>query len=77
MGADELENFAGEQAGEIMPTAEFQAWRKRNRLSLTKSAEVLGLSRRMVAYYDSGAWPVPKTVRLATKGYEAMQREAA
>jgi Protein of unknown function (DUF2442) len=78
LGADQLWRWAGEQRGEIMPTEAFRAWRARNRLTVTKAAEVLGLSRRMATYYDSGAWPVPKTVMLACEGYEARrQREAA
>lgn len=32
--------------------AAFIRWRWRNRLSLSKAAETLGLSRRMVAYYE-------------------------
>lgn len=76
MGGDQLWRMAGEQTGELMPTEAFRAWRRRHGLSLTDAAEVLGLSRRMVAYYDSGQRPVPKTVMLATAGYEA-RREAA
>lgn len=78
MSGEQLWRLVGEQRGEIMPTEAFRAWRARNRLTVTKAAEVLGLSRRMATYYDSGAWPVPKTVMLACEGYEARrQREAA
>jgi hypothetical protein len=77
LGADQLWRWAGEQRGEIMPTEAFRAWRARNRLTVTKAAEVLGLSRRMATYYDSGAWPVPKTVMLACEGYEARRRREA
>lgn len=49
----------------------FIRWRWRNKLSLSKAAETLGLSRRMVAYYESGEQEVPRTVLLALKGWEA------
>lgn len=71
-GTDQLRRWAGEQSGDIMPTEDFQAWRRRCGLSLTAAA-ALGLSRRMVAYYDNGAYPVPKTVMLACEGWEARQ----
>ncbi len=34
------------------------------------SAEALGLSRRMVAYYSNGEKPVPRPILLACKGWE-------
>lgn len=76
IGGDQLWRMAGEQAGAIMPTAAFRAWRERHGLSLSAAAEVLGLSRRLVAYYDSGERPVPRTVLLACKGYDAERAEA-
>ncbi len=42
-------------------------------LSLSDAAEALGLSRRQVAYYASGAHKVPRTVLLAGKGWEREQ----
>jgi hypothetical protein len=51
----------------------FLQWRMRHGLSLTKAAEALGLSRRMVAYYSNGEKPVPRPVLLACKGWEAEQ----
>jgi hypothetical protein len=76
-GTDQLRRWAGEQSGDIMPTADFQAWRERNGLTLAATAAALGLSRRMVAYYDNGTWPVPKTVMLACEGWEARQAKRA
>ncbi len=55
----------------------FLEWRLRHGLSLSKAAEALGLSRRMVAYYSNGEKPVPKTVLLACRGWEAGARSAA
>ena len=49
----------------------FLEWRLRNGLSLSKAAEALGLSRRMVAYYSNAEKPVPRTVLLACLGWEA------
>jgi hypothetical protein len=49
----------------------FLEWRLTNGLSLAKAADALGLSRRTVAYYSNGNRPVPKTVLLACKGWDA------
>lgn len=51
-------------------THDFLEWRLRHGLSLTRTAEALGLSRRMVAYYSNGQKPVPKPILLACKGWE-------
>ncbi len=51
-------------------TREFLEWRLRHGLSLTKTADALGLSRRMVADYSNGEKPVPKPILLACKGWE-------
>jgi Protein of unknown function (DUF2442) len=51
-------------------TRAFLEWRLRHGLSLTKVAEALGLSRRMVAYYSNGEKPVPRPILLACKGWE-------
>ena len=48
----------------------FLEWRLRHGLSLSGTAETLGLSRRMVAYYSNGEKPVPKPILLACKGWE-------
>jgi hypothetical protein len=50
---------------------QFLEWRLHNGLSLAKAAEALGLARRTVAYYSNGDRPVPKTVLLACKGWDA------
>lgn len=72
IGADTLYCDALAQAGKAFPTVEFNAWMKRNKLSLSKAADVLGMSRRMIAYYNIGAKPIPKHIGLACRGYEAM-----
>jgi predicted transcriptional regulator len=68
--------MALEQNGRADAVA-FIRWRWRNRLSLSKPAETLGLSRRMVAYYESGEQEVPRTVLLALKGWEAERSQTA
>jgi hypothetical protein len=51
-------------------TRDFLEWRLRHGLSLSKTAEALGISRRMVAYYSNGEKPVPRPILLACKGWE-------
>ena len=75
MGADRLWEMTLEQNGHL-DALEFIRWRWRHGLSLSDAAEALGVSRRQVAYYASGERPVPRTVLLACKGWEA-EREAA
>jgi len=69
LGADTLwlETLSATGRGD---TRAFLEWRLRHGLSLTKTAEALGLSRRMVAYYSNGEKPVPKPILLACKGWE-------
>jgi hypothetical protein len=49
---------------------EFLELRLRHGLSLTATANALGISRRMVAYYSNGEKPVPRPILLACKGWE-------
>jgi hypothetical protein len=76
MGADRLWEMTLEQNGHL-DALEFIRWRWRYGLSLSDAAEALGLSRRQVAYYASGERPVPRTVLLACKGWEAEKEGAA
>ena len=77
IGADTLWRMAREQAGDATPVAEFSNWRKRNKLSLTDAATALGITRRMVSYYEAGRYLIPRMVGLACKGWEAEHRRAA
>jgi hypothetical protein len=65
--------WADEQAGETMPAAAFRHWIEAHAMTLDTAASALGLSRWTIAYYLSGEQPVPKTVMLATVGYERMR----
>lgn len=69
-GSPQLRRWADEQTGDAMPAAAFRAWMQRHALTRDATAEALGLSRRTVGYYLSGEQPVPKTVMLATEGYD-------
>lgn len=73
LGASQLRRWAQEQAGEAMPAESFRRWMEGHGLTLDRAAEALGLSRRSIAYYLSGEQPVPKTVMLATEGYDRRQ----
>ena len=70
IGTDTLWRLAREQAGEATPVAEFSEWRVRNHLSLSEAAAALGITRRMVAYYEAGRYLIPRLVGLACKGWE-------
>lgn len=71
LGADTLWRLSLEQSGEAMSPKAFSEWRRRNRLSLTAAGAALGLGKRMLVYYEQGQKIIPKTVLLATIGYEA------
>lgn len=73
LGAAQLRRWADEQAGEAMPAEAFRGWIERHGFTHDRAAEALGLSRRTIAYYLSGEQPVPKTVMLATEGYDSRQ----
>ena len=68
MSADLIWQLAREQSGITMSSADFRAWREGLGLTLDGAAEALGISRRMIAYYETGAQPVPRVVALATRG---------
>ena len=67
--ADRLMEMALEQSGRS-DTLNFRHWQERNRLSLAAAAEAIGLSRRTVSQYRTGARHVPRTVALACLGWE-------
>ncbi|MBY0392114.1 MAG: DUF2442 domain-containing protein [Novosphingobium sp.] len=69
LGADTLwlETLSATGHGDVRA---FLEWRLRHALSLSKAAEALGVSRRMVAYYSNGEKKVPKPILLACRGWE-------
>lgn len=70
MAADTLWRLAQEQSGATLTAEAFRAWRERKAYTLDGAARALGLSRRMVAYYEQGEKPIPRTVTLATRALE-------
>ena len=70
MSADTLWRLAQEQSGATMSPDAFRNWRERKAYTLDAAARALGLSRRMVAYYEQGERPIPRIVALATRGLE-------
>ncbi len=70
MSADTLWRLAQEQTGATMSPDAFKHWRERKAYTLDAAARALGLSRRMVAYYEQGAKPIPRVVALATRALE-------
>jgi DNA-binding transcriptional regulator YiaG len=70
MSADTLWRLAQEQSGLTMSPAAFKQWRERKAYTLDTAARALGISRRMVAYYEQGAKPIPRVVALAAQALE-------
>src|SRR5690348_12965121 len=70
MSADTLWRLAREQAGQTMTPDEFRRWRERKAYTLDGAAKALGISRRMVAYYEHGDRAIPRVVALATRGLD-------
>jgi hypothetical protein len=70
MAAETLWRLAREQSGATMSSEAFRRWRERKAYTLDTAARALGLSRRMVAYYEQGAKPIPRVVALAARALE-------
>jgi DNA-binding transcriptional regulator YiaG len=70
MSADTLWRLAQEQSGVTMSADAFRHWRERKAYTLDTAAHALGVSRRMVAYYEQGARPIPRVVALATRALD-------
>lgn len=72
--AEALHRLSKEQSGDAFPTTDFNAWMKRNALSLAAAAQALHLTRRTIIYYSTGAKPIPAYIGLACTGWEVTQR---
>jgi DNA-binding transcriptional regulator YiaG len=70
MSADTLWRLAQEQTGVTMSPDAFRHWRERKAYTLDTAARALGVSRRMVAYYEKGERPIPRVVALATRALD-------
>jgi len=75
-GAQQLRRWAEEQAGEAMPLQAFRGWLRRHELTPATAAGALGLAAHDVERFVSGELPIPKTVMLATEGYDGRQAAA-
>ena len=72
MAADNLRNMAGEQSGGI-GNERLANWMHKHSLTQEQAADAVGVSRRMLNYYLSGAKAIPKTVWLACLGWEVLE----
>ena len=70
MAADTLWRLSQEQTGYTMTPDAFREWRTKRAYTLDSAARALGLSRRMVAYYEEGQKPIPRVVALAARALE-------
>lgn len=75
LAADNLRNMAVEQAGAI-GNERLVNWMHKHSLTQERAAEAIGVSRRMLNYYLSGAKVIPKTVWLACLGWETVSEVA-
>jgi len=66
-----------EQSGKAYPVEAFNRWMEDNHLSAAAAAKALGLTRRTIIYYHTGAKPIPPVVGLACEGYNARLKMAA
>jgi DNA-binding XRE family transcriptional regulator len=73
MSNDTLWRLAREQSGATMTAEAFRRWRARRAYTLDAAARALGLSRRIIAYYEKGERPIPRVVALATRALEAAE----
>jgi len=73
LGADNLRNLAIEQSGGIGHERIWN-WMHENNLTLDGAAEVLGISRRMLAYYRNGEKNIPRHIWLACVGWETLHK---
>ena len=73
MSADTLWRLAQEQSGATMSAEAFRRWREQRAYTLDAAARALGVSRRMIAYYEKGERPIPRVVALATRALEAAE----
>jgi hypothetical protein len=75
LGPDNVYAWAKEQAHEVSHEM-FGGWMHRNKLSLSGTAEALGISRRMVSYYRTAHKAIPRSIWLACLGWEVSRPEA-
>ena len=65
-----MANIEDKNLSDIMTAEQFRSWRRNMGLKQKEAADVLGLKKRMIQYYEKGhrdekAVTIPKSVRLA------------
>jgi len=75
MSSETLWRLAQEQSRAEMTPGRFRTWLKARGLTQAAAAELLGISKRAVAYYATGAQPITRTIALAMKGAELELRD--
>jgi hypothetical protein len=71
ISSDTVWRLALEQGAEWL-----RAWRTVKRMTQAEAARALGVSPRMWRYYEAGSHLLPKTVRLAAIGLDALTQAA-
>jgi hypothetical protein len=71
VSSDTLWRLALEQGAEWL-----RGWRTAKRMTQAEAARALGVSPRMWRYYEAGSHLLPKTVRLAAIGLDALTQAA-
>lgn len=66
-----LMEMARAQEDAAMTASELRAWLKLHDQTQESAARLLGISKRIIAYYATGARPIPKYIVLALKGAAA------
>lgn len=67
---DALNRLSREQSGRAWPTQDFVAWMNRHQLEPATVARELGLTKRKVLSYITGAKFIPIYIGLACEGWE-------
>jgi DNA-binding XRE family transcriptional regulator len=76
LDSDRLLEMALEQSG-MIDNVRFRRWMDANGLSLTEAASAIGITRRTVSQYRTGARPVPHYITLACVGWETLRNRKA
>jgi len=71
ISSDTLWRLAVQQGAEWL-----RKWRNKRQMSQAEAARALGVSPRMWRYYEAGSHLLPKTVRLAAIGLDALTKAA-
>jgi DNA-binding XRE family transcriptional regulator len=65
------------EQSDMLENVRFRQWQDSHALSLAEAAKAIGLSRRTISQYRTGARPVPRVVALACKGWSNDQMKVA